>query len=78
VKLIGIFHNDVQRKDNDKVSGTFVPNLFLTYSKHLRPLDGVYFIDPPPRVNKADWKPYIKQFQDLVLADVWELLKPSG
>ena len=46
--------------------------------KYLRPLNGVYFIDPPPHVNKAAWKPYVKQFQDLVVADVWELLKPTG
>lgn len=77
VKLIGVFHNDIQRKGENEVSGTFVANLFLIYSKYLRPLNGVYFVDPPPHIEKAAWKPYIKKFQDLVVTDVWELLKPT-
>ncbi len=75
VRLIGVFHNDVQRKGRSDTSVTFVANLFLIYSKHLGPLDGVYFVDPPPHIERAAWRPYVKRFQELLLTDVWSLFE---
>ncbi|HWA97846.1 MAG TPA: hypothetical protein VG713_05115 [Pirellulales bacterium] len=77
VKMIGIFHNDVQRKSSAQISGTFVANLFLIYSMYLKPLSGVYFVDPPPHIERPPWNRYLKRFQDLLVFDVWNLLKAT-
>lgn len=51
-KVIGIFLNDVQRKESDNISFTLVSGLFMVYSKFLTELEGVYYLDPPPNANK--------------------------
>ncbi len=55
-KFIAIALNDVQRKrKNNKtvgVSWTFLPGHFRLYSHIFGELDGYYFIDPPPVVDK--------------------------
>ncbi len=73
LKLIAIFHNDIQRQGEDKVSVTFVANLFLVYTKFLEELDGVYFLDPPPHVHKRPWKDKVFTFSKLILEDMWKL-----
>ncbi len=73
IKIIAIFHNDVQRKGKDKINSTFVPNIFLVYAKYLTPLDGVYYLDPPPQINKSLWKGKIFTVSKLFLEDVWTL-----
>jgi hypothetical protein len=75
VKEIAIFHNDIQRKGDQGIATTFVPHLFLVYSRHLRPLDGVYFVDPPPHIDSEAWSPYLKRFDQLLLSDIWSLLR---
>mgnify|MGYP001557538538 CR=1 FL=1 len=74
VKVVGIFHNDVQRKGSDRVSFTFVSGLFMVYTKFLTELEGVYFIDPPPAVAKSPFNEHISRFSDFVLKDIWGLL----
>ena len=73
IKLVAIFHNDIQRQAEEKVSVTFVANLFLIYTKFLSELDGVYFVDPPIHVEKEPWKDKVLPFSRLVLEDIWKI-----
>ncbi|MCI5209069.1 MAG: hypothetical protein D3910_09810 [Candidatus Electrothrix sp. ATG2] len=74
VKVIGIFLNDVQRKQTDKVSYTFVSGLFMVYTKFLTELEGVYFVDPPPITKKTPYNQHIFPFSKFVTEDIWGLL----
>lgn len=73
-KVIGIFLNDVQRKETDNISFTLVSGLFMVYSKFLTELEGVYYLDPPPNAFKEPFNQYMKPFSELVTNDIWELL----
>src|SRR5690554_5297301 len=55
LKVIGIFLNDVQRKNDDNIAHTLVSNLFMVYTTFLTELDGVYYVEPPPIVSKAPY-----------------------
>jgi hypothetical protein len=74
VKVIGIFLNDVQRKDTKQTSYTFVSGLFMVYTKFLTQLEGVYFIDPPPITKQAPYNQYISSFSKFIAEDIWKLL----
>lgn len=73
-KVIGIFLNDVQRKESDNISYTLVSGLFMVYSKFLVQLDGVYYLDPPPNVFKEPFNKHMGTFGTLLTDDIWELL----
>lgn len=73
-KVIGIFLNDVQRKENNNISYTLVSGLFMVYSKFLTRLDGIYYLDPPPNALKAPYKDYMKPFSHLITQDLDKLL----
>jgi hypothetical protein len=75
-KVIGIFLNDVQRKESDNISFTLVSGLFMVYSAFLTKLDGIYYIDPPPNVCKEPLNKYMKPFSELITKDIWKLLTP--
>ena len=75
-KVIGIFLNDVQRKETDNISFTLVSGLFMVYSKFLTELEGVYYLDPPPNVNKKPYSDYMKRFSELISTDIKKLLTP--
>jgi len=74
VKVIGIFLNDVQRKDTKQTSYTFVSGLFMVYTKFLTQLEGVYFIDPPPITKQAPYNRHISSFSKFIAEDIWKLL----
>jgi hypothetical protein len=74
VKVIGIFLNDVQRKDTKQTSYTFVSGLFMVYTKFLTQLEGVYFIDPPPITKQAPYNQHISSFSKFIAEDIWKLL----
>ena len=76
VKVVGIFLNDVQRKNTDKISYTFVSGLFMVYTKFLIQLEGVYFIDPPPITKTAPYNEHISPFSQFIANDIWEVLSP--
>lgn len=76
VKVVGIFHNDVQRKKHADVSFTLVSGLFMVYTRFLETLDGVYFVDPPPKALVPPLSNHIRSFSQFVLHDVWQLLPP--
>lgn len=74
VKVIGIFLNDIQRKEATKVSYTFVSGLFMVYTDFLTKLEGVYFIDPPPITRKKPYNQHISSFSKFLSTDIWKLL----
>jgi hypothetical protein len=73
-KVIGIFLNDVQRKEDNNISFTLVSGLFMVYSKFLTELEGIYYLDPPPNALKKPYNKYMKPFSELVTEDIWSLL----
>lgn len=73
-KVIGIFLNDVQRKESDNISFTLVSGLFMVYSKFLAELEGVYYLDPPPNAMKKPYSKYMKRFSELITDDLSKLL----
>lgn len=73
-KVIGIFLNDVQRKETDNISFTLVSGLFMVYSKFLTELEGIYYLDPPPNANKKPYSDYMKKFSELITVDIKTLL----
>lgn len=73
-KVIGIFLNDVQRKESDNISFTLVSGLFMVYSKFLTELEGIYYLDPPPNANKKPYSDYMKRFSELITTDLNWLL----
>ncbi|WMJ75475.1 hypothetical protein RCC89_20270 [Cytophagaceae bacterium ABcell3] len=77
LKFIGIFLNDVQRKEQDNISFTLVSGLFMVYNKFLTPLDGVYYLDPPPNAQKEPYNAHIKPFSELITTDLTTLLSTS-
>ena len=75
-KVIGIFNNDVQRKNNNDVSFTLVSGLFMVYTKFLTEVEGVYYLDPPPTALKEPYNRYMKPFSELITSDINKLLTP--
>jgi len=73
-KVIGIFNNDVQRKNNNDISFTLVSGLFMVYTKFLTEVEGVYYLDPPPTALKEPYNRYMKPFSELITQDIFELL----
>ncbi len=73
-KVIGVFLNDVQRKEKDNISFTLVSGLFMVYSKFLTKLDGIYYLDPPPNAQKKPYSEYMKSFSTLISDDLQVLL----
>lgn len=76
VKVVGIFLNDVQRKETEKISYTFVSGLFMVYTKFLTRLEGVYFVDSPPIAKGSPYNEYISSFSKFLVDDIWRLLTP--
>jgi hypothetical protein len=73
-KVIGIFNNDVQRKNNNDISFTLVSGLFMVYTKFLTEVEGVYYLDPPPTALKKPYNKHIKPFSQLITRDIFKLL----
>lgn len=73
-KVIGIFLNDVQRKEDKNISFTLVAGLFMVYTKFLTELEGIYYLDPPPNALKQPYSNYIKRFSDLISEDYRRIL----
>lgn len=73
VKVVGIFLNDVQRKETNNISFTFVSGLFMVYTKFLTKTEGMYFIDPPPAALKPPYTGHISHFSKFIIDDIWEM-----
>lgn len=76
VKVLGIFLNDVQRKNNNNISFTLVSGLFMVYNQFLTELEGVYYLDPPPNALLPPYNKHIKPFSKLLSEDLNQLLSP--
>ena len=74
VKMIGIFLNDVQRKEKNNISFTLVSGLFMVYTRFLTELEGVYYLDSPPNVFKSPYNEHMSPFSELITKDIWKLL----
>ena len=78
VKVIGISLNDIQRKNDDNISSTFVSNLFMVYTEFLVQLEGYYYIDIPSNASKSPFNNYIFPFSNFITHDVWSLLNSTS
>ena len=83
VKVIGIFLNDVQRKETKKTAILLfmdylwiIYGLFMVYTQFLTKLEGVYFVDPPPITRKNPFNKHIAPFSKFIVVDIWKLLSP--
>lgn len=74
VKVVGIFVNDVQRKEHNKVSFTLVSGLFMVYTQFLTKLEGIYYLDLPPNAKKAPFNEHIFPFSKFLCEDIWKLI----
>lgn len=74
IQVVGIFLNDVQRKESENVSYTFVSGLFMVYTKFLTKLEGMYFVDPPPKTRESPYNKYIFPFSKFIIKDIWKLI----
>ncbi|HZY72148.1 MAG TPA: hypothetical protein VFE22_03465 [Edaphobacter sp.] len=74
IPVLALFHNDVQRSGANRVSVTFVAGNFNAYVETFGPLNGVYYIDPPPHINRYPWSRHLKTFEDLLLSDLWKIV----
>lgn len=72
-KVIGIFLNDVQRKESSGISFTLVSGLFMVYTQFLTPLEGIYYLDPPPNAFRKPFSNHMKRFSDLISEDIFRL-----
>lgn len=74
-KYLLFVHNDVQRKEFDGVSWTFLPTNFSDGSKTF-PLSGIYFSDMPGNVleekeNRAEWTRLCRYLSEFITDDLW-------
>lgn len=75
-KVIGIFLNDVQRKEDNNISFTLVSGLFMVYTKFLTRLEGIYYLDLPPTALKKPYSDFMRPFSSLIINDLQRLLAP--
>lgn len=79
VKVVGISLNDVQRKtdktnNTEKISYTFVSNLFMVYTNFLTKLEGYYYIDIPKSAKTIPFTTHIFPFSNFIFKDIWDML----
>ncbi len=81
---IAIFLNDVQRKKTRKenqygINATFLPGRFKGFTVKLNPLDGVYYCDIRPNIQRdALLKNHIQTIDHFFCSDLWTLLERRG
>jgi hypothetical protein len=78
IPVVGVFLHDVQRAKRSTsifgIASTFKRNHFLGYSVALGSLDGVYFVDPRPEMERApSLSSRISGIEALLLRDLWTL-----
>lgn len=71
IKVVALFHNDIQRQGERGTSGTFVAGNFAAYVARFGPLTGVYYVDPPVHIAREPWSDYLRTYEDLLLDDLW-------
>lgn len=84
IPVIAIFLHDVQRAVKGKsifgVNSTFKSNHFLGYTVAMQKLNGVYYVDPRPKMGVHErLREQIRDFQQFLVNDLWVLSsKKSG
>lgn len=66
IHTAAIFVHDVQRVGPAKISRTFLPGLFLVYWQFITPLDGVFYLDPPPQIDDEAYSDKLAPFHTLL------------
>lgn len=78
---IAIFLNDVQRKKTNQeniygINSTFLTGHFKAFTIKLNPLDGVYYCDIRPNMERDKLlKEHIQTIDHLFCEDIWQLLE---
>ena len=81
---VAIFLNDVQRKNAKRensygINSTFLTGHFKAFTIKLNPLDGVYYCDIRPNMQKDNLlKQHIRTIDHFFCTDVWELIESEG
>jgi hypothetical protein len=81
---IAIFLNDVQRKNTRRedeygVNSTFLTGHFKAFTVKLNPLDGVYYCDIRPNMQRDSLlKQHIKTIDHFFCSDIWALIEAEG
>ena len=81
---IAIFLNDVQRKNTKRensyaVNSNFLTGHFKAFTVKLNPLDGVYYCDIRPNMQKDNLlKQNIQTIDHFFCEDVWKLIESDG
>lgn len=75
-----VFLNDVQRASRAdgrySINSTFLPGHFKAYTMALNPLDGVYYLDMRPSINKdRELSKRIFKFDKFLVEDLWDIIK---
>ena len=83
VRVIAIFLHDVQRARRGHsifgISSTFKSNHFMGYTVALNKLDGVYYVDPRPKmITDERLREEISDFQRFLTHDLWILSADSA
>jgi hypothetical protein len=61
----------VQRSGTNKISSTFVPDIYLVFCNVFGDLP-LYYLDLPIIVDNSRFEGKIKTFEDFILCDVWK------
>lgn len=81
---IAVFLNDVQRKNTKLenscgINSTFLTGHFKAFTVKLNPLDGVYYCDIRPNMQKDNLlKQHIRTIDHFFCEDVWKLIESDG
>lgn len=81
---IAIFLNDVQRKNTKRensygINSTFLTGHFKAFTVKLNSLDGVYYCDIRPNMQKDNLlKQHIQTIDHFFCEDVWKLIESDG
>jgi len=81
---VAIFLNDVQRKNTRRensygINSTFLTGHFKAFTIKLNPLDGVYYCDIRPNMQKDNLlKQHIRTIDHFFCEDVWKLIESDG
>ena len=81
---IAIFLNDVQRKNTKRedeygINSTFLSGHFKAFTVKLNSLDGVYYCDIRPNMQRDDLlKQHIRTIDHFFCSDIWTLIEAEG
>ena len=72
VNYVALYHNDIQRKGEEKISSTFSSDIYMVFCHVFGDLP-LYYLDPPAVANEPRFQEKIKTFNTFILYDLWKL-----